>query len=65
MKIGISLAALLLGGSATLLGQMSAEAVPGGRGGAGGGEIGAEVAVCNMPAISRWGTVGGVSAYSV
>ena len=65
MKIGISLAALLLGGSATLLGQMSAEAVPGGKGGSAGGEIGADVAVCNMPAISRWGTVGGVSAYSV
>ncbi len=65
MKIGISLAALLLGGSATLLGQMSAEAVPGGKGGSAGGEIGADVAVCNMPAISRWGTVGGVTAYSV
>ena len=65
VKIGISLAALLLGGSATLLGQMSAEAVPGGKGGSAGGEIGADVAVCNMPAISRWGTVGGVTAYSV
>ena len=64
VKIGISLAALLLGGSATLLGQMSAEAVPGGKGGTAGG-IGADVAVCNMPAISRWGTVNGVSAYSI
>ncbi|HAC08082.1 MAG TPA: hypothetical protein DCG14_00355 [Phycisphaerales bacterium] len=44
---------------------MSAEAVPGGKGGSAGGEIGADVAVCNMPAISRWGTVGGVTAYSV
>ncbi|MAC75823.1 MAG: hypothetical protein CMJ22_09645, partial [Phycisphaerae bacterium] len=35
------------------------------KGGSAGGEIGADVAVCNMPAISRWGTVGGVSAYSV
>jgi hypothetical protein len=64
VKIGISLAALLLGGSATLLGQMSAEAVPGGKGGT-AGQIGADVAVCNMPAISRWGTVNGVSAYSI
>jgi hypothetical protein len=64
VKIGISLVALLLGGSATLLGQMSAEAVPGGKGGT-AGQIGADVAVCNMPAISRWGTVAGVTAYSV
>ena len=64
VKIGISLAALLLSGSATLLGQMSAEAVPGGKGGT-AGQIGADVAVCNMPAISRWGTVNGISAYSV
>ncbi len=63
MKIGITLSSLLIGGTAALLGQMSAEAIPGGDGTAGG--IGADVAVCNMPSIYRWGTTGGVTGYSV
>ena len=64
MKIGLTLGCLLLGGAATLLGQLSAEAVPGGKGGTAGG-IGADVAVCTMPSIYRWGTTGGVTGYSV
>ena len=63
MKIGITLGSLLLGGTAALLGQMSADALPGDDGTAGG--IGADVAVCNMPSIYRWGTTGGVTGYSV
>ena len=65
MKIGLTLGCLLLGGAATLLGQLSAEAVPGGKGGTAGGGIGADVAVCTMPSIYRWGTTGGVTGYSV
>ncbi|MDG2022673.1 MAG: hypothetical protein P8J59_12075 [Phycisphaerales bacterium] len=66
MKIGITLTTVLLGSAAALLGQVSADAVPGGRRGGGtAGGIGADVAVCNIPAISRWGTVGGISAYSI
>ncbi len=63
MKIGLILGGLLLGGAATLLGQISAEAVPGDGGPA--GNIGADVAVCTMPSIYRWGTTGGVTGYSI
>lgn len=65
MKIGITLTTVLLGSAAALLGQVSADAVPGGKRGGTAGEIGADVAVCNIPAISRWGTVGGITAYSI
>ena len=66
MKIGITLTTVLLGSAAALLGQVSADAVPGGRRGGGtAGTVGADVAVCNIPAISRWGTVSGITAYSI
>ena len=65
MKIGITLTTVLLGSAAALLGQVSADAVPGGKRGGTAGSIGADVAVCNIPAISRWGTVNGISAYSI
>jgi hypothetical protein len=42
---------------------MSANAIPGD--GAAGGDHGADVAVCDMPSIYRWGTVAGETAYSV
>ena len=48
LKIGMSLTAVLLAGSAALLGQMSADAMPGGKGGNAGGGIGADVAVCTL-----------------
>ncbi len=64
MKIGLTLGSLLLGSTAVLLGQMTADAVPGDDGGA-AGNIGADVAVCNMPAIYRWGTTSGLTGYSV
>ena len=63
VKIGLTLGSLLLGSTAILLGQMSADAVPGGDGAA--GSIGADVAVCNMPSIYRWGVTGGIQGYSV
>lgn len=63
MKIGLTLSSLLLGGTAILLGQMSADALPGSDGAA--GSVGADVAVCDMPSIYRWGTSGGYTGYSV
>ena len=65
MKIGITLTTVLLGSAAALLGQVSADAVPGGKRGGTAGSIGADVAVCNIPAISRWGTVDGITGYSI
>ena len=67
MKIGKTLAALCVGTTAAMLGVMSADAVPGdkksGDGTAGG--IGADVAVCDLPGIYRWGTYQGRTGYSV
>ena len=63
VKIGLTLGSLLLGSTAILLGQMSADAVPGGDGAA--GSVGADVAVCDMPSIYRWGVSGGIQGYSV
>lgn len=62
LKIRTTASALLVGASAICLGLMSANAVPG-DGAA--GVTGADVAVCNMPGIYRWGTSGGVTGYSV
>ena len=63
LKIGISLTAVLLTGAAAMVGQMSAEAVPGGKGGRAGG-IGADVAVCTIPDVYRWGMADGYTGYS-
>lgn len=60
----MSLTAVLLAGSAGLLGQMSADAMPGGKGGSAGGGIGADVAVCTIPDIYRWGNRDGFTGYS-
>ena len=63
VKIRTTLGTLVLGACAGLLGQMSASALPGGDGAAGG--IGADVAVCDMPSIYRWGTTSGITGYSI
>jgi hypothetical protein len=62
LKTRTTVSALLIGASAVCLGIMSANAVPG-DGAA--GTSGADVAVCDMPSIYRWGTTGGVTGYSV
>jgi len=63
LKIRTTLTGMLVGGAAICLGIMSAEAIPGD--GSAGHDMGADVAVCDMPSIYRWGTVSGVTAYSV
>ena len=65
MKIRTSLGTLAAAGLAVGAGFMSANALPGGGKGGAAGQIGADVAVCDLPAAYRWGTVSGVSAYSV
>ena len=64
LKIQTTLTGMLVGGTAICLGIMTANAVPG-DGAAGGSHSGADVAVCDMPSIYRWGTVNGETAYSV
>jgi hypothetical protein len=63
LKIGTTLTGLLVGASAAVVGMMSANAIPGDGGIA--GVTGADVAVCDMPSIYRWGTSNGVTGYSV
>ena len=53
---------MCFGSVAILLGVMSAEAIPGDER---RGTIGADVAVCDLPNIYRWGTYGGRTGYSV
>ena len=63
MKIATTFAGICVGSAAALLGVMSADAIPGDGGTA--GQIGADVAVCDLPSIYRWGTYQGVTGYSV
>jgi hypothetical protein len=63
LKIGTTLTGLFVGASAAVVGMMSANAIPGDGGIA--GITGADVAVCDMPSIYRWGTSNGVTGYSV
>lgn len=65
LKIRTTLTGLLVGASAVCLGIMSANAIPGGDGAAGGHGDTPDVAVCDMPSIYRWGTVNGMTGYSV
>ncbi len=67
MKSVTTLGGLLVAGSAILLGQFSADAVPGGKGGDGGaaGSIGPDVIVGALPDIAKFGMVGGYTAYAV
>ena len=64
MKIGISLSTAAAVGTAIGAGLLSANAIPGDKGGT-AGQIGADVAVCDLPAVYRWGVEDGISAYSV
>ena len=64
MKIGSTLTTVAAAGAAIGAGLLSANAIPGDKGGA-AGQIGADVAVCDLPAVYRWGTVSGITAYSV
>lgn len=64
MKIGSTLTTMAVVGAAIGTGLLTANAVPGGKGGA-AGVSGADVAVCGLPSVYRWGTLDGVSAYSV
>ena len=66
MKARATLGGLLVAGTAVLVGQYSADAVPGGRndGGVAGG-IGADVIVGALPDIAKFGTVNGVTAYAI
>ena len=63
-KISTSIGLTTVVGLAVGTGLFSAHAVPGGQGG-GAGQIGADVAVCSLPSIYRWGFTGGMMAYSV
>jgi hypothetical protein len=65
MKIGSTLTTTVAIGAAIGAGLLSANAIPGGKGGGTAGSIGADVAVCDLPAIYRWGMVSGITAYSV
>jgi len=67
MQTSITLAGVLVAGSAILVGQYSADAVPGGGddGGVAGGTIGADVIVGALPAIAKYGSVGGTAAYAL
>ena len=62
MKAGITLGGLLLGGIAITLGQMNATAIADGDGVA--GSIGQDVIVGSIPNMQKFGTVGGITAYS-
>ena len=64
MKIGSTLTTVAVVGAAIGTGLLTANAVPGGKGGA-AGVSGADVAVCSLPSVYRWGTVNGVTGYSV
>jgi len=66
MQTSTTLAGVLVAGSAILVGQYSADAVPGGEndGGVAGG-IGADVIVGALPAIAKYGSVGGTAAYAL
>ncbi len=66
MQTSTTLAGVLVAGSAILVGQYSADAVPGGEndGGVAGG-IGADVIVGALPAIAKYGSVGGIAAYAL
>ncbi len=63
MKIRPSFGMLTVAVLAVGTGLMSAEAVPGKK--ARRGVSGADVAVCDLPAMFRWGQVDGVTAYSL
>ena len=63
VKIRTSVGMLAVAGLAVGTGLMSAEAVPGKR--ARYGTTGADVAVCDLPAITRWGSQNGITAYSL
>lgn len=64
MKIGMSLTSAAAVATAIGAGLLSANAIPGDKGGA-AGQVGADVAVCDLPAVYRWGVSDGISAYSV
>ncbi len=63
-KIGSTLGLTLVTAAAVGTGLLSASAVPGDEGGA-AGSVGADVAVCSIPSVYRWGTVSGYTGYSV
>lgn len=64
MKIRNSIGVLSVAALAVGTGLMTAEAVPGKKARF-GGSTGADVAVCDLPAITRWGSSEGVTAYSL
>ena len=64
MKIRNSFGVLTVAALAVGTGLMSAEAVPGKKARF-GGSIGADVAVCDLPAMTRWGSRDGITAYSL
>ncbi len=62
----LALGTMTLAGVAVLVGQMSANAVPGARGDGGvAGSIGPDVIVGALPGMQKFGTVGGITAYSI
>lgn len=63
MKIRTLMTGICVGSAAALLGVMSADAIPGEGGTA--GTVGADVAVCDLPSIYRWGTYQGKTGYSL
>lgn len=65
MKTSVAIGGLTLTGVAVLVGQMSATAVPGVRGGGVAGAIGQDVIVGALPNVQKFGTVGGITAYSI
>ncbi len=66
MQTSITLAGVLVAGSAILVGQYSADAVPGGGDDGGvAGALGADVIVGALPAIAKYGSVGGTAAYAL
>ncbi len=65
MKMSVTLGGLTIASVAVLIGQMSAVAVPGGRDGGVAGTVGPDVIVGSLPNIQKFGTVGGVTAYSI
>jgi hypothetical protein len=66
MKARATLGGIIVAGTAVLVGQYSADAVPGGRQDGGvAGVLGADVIVGALPDIAKFGTVGGVTAYSI
>lgn len=65
MKTQYVLGGFGLASMAIVLGQMSASALPSGGDGGVAGVIGPDVIVGSLPALQKFGTVGGLTAYSI